>query len=75
MQIEQRRVENPLVDPGMFTSYPPYNLGISCKFLSKESACDLRRNSYVQRPKTQFFQLYLVVVLLAGFEELLLHIQ
>ena len=51
-------MKNPLVDPGMLTSYPPYNLGISRKFPSKEFACDLHRSSYVQRPKTRFFQQY-----------------
>ena len=36
----------------------PYNLGLSRKFPSKEFACDLHRNLYVQQPKTHFFQLY-----------------
>ena len=39
----------------MFTYYPPYNLGISPKFRSKEFVFDLHGNSYRD---IFFFQLY-----------------
>ena len=52
MQIEQG-VKNPLVDPGMFTYYPPYNLAISRKFSSKEKQVKVV-SQYKKKPYNHF---------------------
>ena len=49
---KSKGLEKPLVEPGMFTYYPPYDLGISRKLLSKYFSCDLQRSSYRDQKRT-----------------------
>ena len=58
MRIKQRGLKNLLVDPGMFTYFPHYDLGISCKSLNKEVSCDLERSSFRDR-KSAFHFIFL----------------